>query len=185
MPTLNDLGSMESVVQFVAWCFVVWAIANAVFRSFPAAELWNRAVMKPGRNREMQKLLWELRNAAEWHPRAATGDKLVEPRRLTGPELSERETRLAKLKRRTLPARLAAYLLNCVFCQNVWVSLLLALCLSSWSSFWSEAVPTALAYSGLTTIGLGMFTATVTRAASHTTRSACPGGNCGGARNAS
>jgi len=179
MPTITQIDSFTDVCQVIMWTFVIWSVAQAVFRSFPAAELLAVMKLKPQRSREMQQLMWELRNRTAWDPRLAKGDQLVEPQTLSEDAMADRAGRLQTLQRNTLPARMLAYLLSCVFCQNVWVSLVLVGVFTSWQSVAIDVIPTALAYAGLTTVGLGMVTGVVPRATSRGERVNCPNGNCG------
>ncbi len=178
MPTISQIDSFADVCQVVMWCFVVWSVAQAVFRSFPAAEL-SASLMNPQRARTMQRLMWELRNQTAWDPRLAKGDKLAEPRMLGDEELQARAARLEKMKQQTLPARALSYLLTCAFCQNTWVSLVVVGISTSWLNFWSEAIPTALAYAGLTTVALSLFTSTAASDKS-IVESSCSRKGCGG-----
>jgi len=179
MPLITQIESFADVCQVIMWTFVIWSMAQAVFRSFPAAELQAMMKLKPQRSREMQQLMWELRNRTAWDPRLAKGDTLVEPQRLNEHEIEERLVRLQKVKRKTLSVRAMSYLLTCVFCQHVWASVMLVGCFTPWSSVWTDVIPTALAYAGLATVGLSMFTPTVTRPSSPANASGGPSGTCG------
>mgnify|MGYP006883704433 CR=1 FL=1 len=153
MPLLTELNTIADVLIFLVWCCAVWALAQALFRSLPAAELRYR-LQVGGRHRpEIEQLRWELSKRRAWDAAAAAGDPLVRPRELNPEELAARRDRLAALSRASWPLRTLLYLLDCSYCQHGWSSLLLVLCLANWGCFWSDVVPAALAYAGAVTLG--------------------------------
>lgn len=161
MLVLNQLNAPMDVCMFVVWCLAVWAVAQVLFRSFAAQEL--RSFMwRPQRQLpEVGRIIWELNERVAWNPRIEAKDPLFKPTRLTADDIADRQNRLRKLKKDTVLVRMGTYLLRCVFCQNIWASLLLLLVYSSWQAFAGDVVPSVLAYAGLTTIITAPFTATV------------------------
>jgi len=177
MPTLSDVNSVMGLVVFLLWCFAIWAIATAIFRSFPAAELWVKGWMNPERRKRIHRLQWELRQKREYDPRAEREDQMVKTRELSAPELAVRENELQIIRKNTFGMRAVAYFLSCTFCQNWWVSFLLVLMFSNWNVFWKDVVITSFSYTGVVTIVFSFITLPVTSGAG---KKGCPSGNCGG-----
>ncbi len=181
MPLIHEIEGFADVCQVILWCFAVWSVAQALFRSFPAAELRARLGGNSHRHREMQQLMWELR-----HRRAYTGPRdpsVAPPAELSAAELEDRARRLKRLQRLTLPSRAVNYLWTCTFCQNAWSSLLLAVCLTQGAHFIGDVLPTVLMYAGVTTVATER--ASMPGHARHAAGTTpCPSGNCGQQRSA-
>jgi len=161
MPTVLELETLPRFLAFLVWCFVVWAIAQAVFRSWPAQALLARLWSNPEKSRRLRMLNWELRNRLEYDEDLARGNQLVQGRPLALDELQARERELLALSKRTVGIRLVTYLLQCAFCQHFWIAAVLAPCLCVWGSFGAELLPTIFAYTGVTTVLLGWITSTI------------------------
>lgn len=157
MPVVTQMHDLMDLVLFPIWCLVVWGVANAVFRSYPAAALktWLWASQK--NRREIQILQWEVQNRMAYDENFARGDTMVKPAALTPAEITARQQRVIQLAKASRWRRVVNYLLQCTFCQHAWASLGLFVAFAPYRNPWAEVVPTVMAYSALTTILLGRF----------------------------
>ncbi len=156
MPVVSNEFGVWDLARFCMWCLIVWGVANAVFRSYPAGALktWLWASQK--NRREIQILQWEIQNRMAYDENFARGDTLVKPSALSPGEVSARQERIIELARESRWRRLVNYLLGCAFCQHSWTALVLLLCLSPRPvSFWAGVVPSVFAYTSAVTLVLG------------------------------
>lgn len=147
MITIEEL-TWQNVPTYVAWCFAVWAVANALFRSMIGESITSWLQFHSTNTRLISRRYWELKNNKVLTPR--TGDMMASQRPLTTEERTQRLVEIKRLRWRTLPHRLATYLMSCSFCQYIWTAFGLLLIFGNGSI--STTIVSTFAYAGIVTL---------------------------------
>ncbi len=148
MTSIFDISDWAHVASFFVWTLAVCALAKAIFRSFPAAELQYRLALRDNpRRQRLNCLNWEVANRRQWDEAVVRGSQNAAAVPLTEPELVARRAELRRLSSTSLPRRALQYLLNCWACQTFWTAALIYLVTAGVTAPTAWLL-TAAAYSG-------------------------------------
>lgn len=148
------MPNIESVMQgqwlgFILWTLVIWGVAFAIFRSFPAKHLHDKLWFKsPEQHQKLKILQYEARTGQKYDPRVLNKDPLVIPQKLSLEETTQRRNELLQYSKTKMFARILSYLMECQVCQHGWATILMYCLYGNWSYL----VPTVAVYATAATL---------------------------------
>lgn len=135
------------VPMVVCWAMVVYGLSRFVFASFAADEIRARVGMRySDQFRELAKRRWELKHGYHFNEEMIQSNTIREKGVPLGDDMPATQRAIRAGMRRTLPARMANYLLACGFCQSCEMAAIVFLATRPMSCWWPDFVPTTIMY---------------------------------------
>lgn len=179
MPTIYEVQSVSTAIQFLVWMFAVIGLSKALFNSFPMTELnWWLHQLGARTREQINQLDWEVTHNKVYDKDVIAGSQQAAPRELTTAERTRKIIALRKMARGSIANRAHQFFIGCFACQSFWSACMLLLVTTEIS--WS-LIPSAFAYSAASVV-----VARIVRSASSSKQptqeersGGCGGGGCG------